>query len=83
MTPTTMVVILFLLLSLPLEYEIMVVLFRVMMLQSISGWITFYIAPRIYVEMFAMGLGTYLVVALLEYRKIRGVPMDAALKNVE
>ena len=83
MTPTTMVVILFLLLSLPLEYEIMVVLFRVMMLQSISGWITFYIAPRIYVEMFAMGLGTYLVVVLLEYRKIRGVPMDAALKNDE
>lgn len=83
MTPTTIVVILFLLLSLPLEYEIMVVLFRVMMLQSISGWITFYIAPRIYIEMFFMGLGTYLVVALLEYRKIRGVPMDAALKNVE
>lgn len=80
---TTIVVILFLLISLPIEYEVMVVLFRAMMLQSISGWITFYIGPEIYVEMFAMGFGTYLVVALLEYRKIRHVPMDAALKNVE
>ena len=80
---TTIVVILFLLISLPIEYEVMVVLFRMMMLQSISGWITFYIGPEIYVEMFGMGFGTYLAVALLEYRKIRHVPMDAALKNVE
>lgn len=80
---TTMVVILFLLISLPIEYEVMVVLFRMMMLQSISGWITFYIGPEIYVEMFVMGFVTYLAVALLEYRKIRHVPMDAALKNVE
>ena len=80
---TTMVVILFLLISLPIEYEVMVVLFRMMMLQSISGWITFYIGPEIYVEMFVMGFVTYLAVAFLEYRKIRHVPMDAALKNVE
>ena len=80
---TTMVVILFLLISLPIEYEIMEVLFRMMMLQSISGWITFYIGPKIYVKMFVMGFATYLMVALLEYRKIRHVPMDAALKNVE
>ena len=80
---TTIVVILFLLISLPIEYEIMEVLFRMMMLQSISGWITFYIGPEIYVKMFVMGFVTYLVVALLEYRKIRHVPMDAALKNVE
>ena len=80
---TTIVVILFLLISLPIEYEVMVVLFRAMMLQSISGWITFYIGPEIYVEMFVMGFGTYLAVAFLEYRKIRHVPMDAALKNVE
>ena len=80
---TTIVVILFLLISLPIEYEIMEVLFRMMMLQSISGWITFYIGPEIYVKMFVMGFATYLMVALLEYRKIRHVPMDAALKNVE
>jgi putative ABC transport system permease protein len=33
--------------------------------------------------MMALGIGTYLIVALFEYRKIQKVPMDAALKNVE
>ncbi|MGN8800736.1 ABC transporter permease [Candidatus Merdisoma sp. HCP28S3_D10] len=80
---TILMVILFLLISLPVEYEIMVVLFRMMMLSSISGWITFYIGPEIYVKMFVLGFVTYLAVALLEYRRIRHVPMDAALKNVE
>ena len=54
-----------------------------MMLQSLSGWIALYIAPKIYVKMFVIGLVTYAVVALLEYRKIQKVPMDEALKNVE
>ena len=42
-----------------------------------------YIPDRVYVEMFALGMITYAVVAALEYRKIRKVPMDEALKNVE
>ena len=80
---TTIVVILFLLLSLPIEYQIMVFLFRVIMMSSISGWIPFYVDPILYVKMFVIGLATYSVVAALEYRKIRKVPMDEALKNVE
>ena len=63
--------------SLPLELEIMQILFREMMLTSITGWITFYIDPKIFVEMFVIG------VAAIEYRRIRKVPMDEALKNVE
>lgn len=80
---TTIVVILFLLISLPIEYQIMVFLFRVIMMSSISGWIPFYVDPILYVKMFVIGLATYSVVAALEYRKIRKVPMDEALKNVE
>lgn len=80
---TSIVVLLFLLLSLPIEYRIMVFLFREIMMNSITGWITFYVDPKIYAEMFAMGAATYLVVAALEYRKIRRVPMDEALKNIE
>lgn len=80
---TSIVVVLFLLLSLPIEYQIMVFLFREIMMNSISGWITFYVDPKIYAEMFLMGTGTYLAVAMLEYRKIRKVPMDEALKNIE
>lgn len=81
--PTTIVVIICLLLSLPIEKAVMNVLFREMMLTSISGWIALWIDPKIYVEMFLIGIGTYAVVAMLEYRRIKHVPMDEALKNVE
>lgn len=80
---TSIIVFLFLLLSLPIEYRIMEFLFRAIMMDSISGWITFYVDPKIYVKMFAMGAATYLAVAMLEYRRIRKVPMDEALKTVE
>ena len=80
---TSIMVVLFLLLSLPVEYWAMVYLFRAVMLESISGWITFYIESAVYVKMFLLGIGTYAVVAALEYRRICRVPMDEALKNVE
>ena len=80
---TSLVVVLCLFLSLPLETVIMKVLFREMMLSSISGWITLWIDPMIYLQMFAAGIVTYAVVALLEFRRIKKVPMDEALKNVE
>ena len=80
---TSIVVVLCLLLSFPLETIFMKVIFREMMLQSFSGWIALYIAPEIYVKMFLIGIVSYAAVALLEYRKIRKVPMDEALKNVE
>lgn len=72
-----------LLLSLPLEYKAMEVIFREVMLSSISGWITYWVDPVIYVKMFLTGMATYAVVAALEYRKVKRVPMDEALKNVE
>ena len=80
---TSLVVILCLLISLPIETTVMEVLFREMMLSSISGWITLWIDPMIYVKMFAAGFITYSVIAMLEYRRIRRVPMSEALKNAE
>lgn len=80
---TSLVVVLCLLLSFPVETILMKGIFREMMLQSLSGWIALYIDLKIYVKMFVIGLVTYAVVALLEYRKIQKVPMDEALKNVE
>lgn len=80
---TSLVVVICLLLSLPIERQIMEVLFREMMLSSISGWITMWVDPMIYVKMVAIGIAAYAVVAVLEFRKIRHVPMDEALKNVE
>ena len=80
---TSLVVVFCLLLSLPLETVIMKVLFREMMLSSISGWITLWIDPMIYVQMFAAGIITYGIVVLLEFRRVKKVPMDEALKNIE
>ena len=37
----------------------------------------------IYVQMFAAGIITYGIVALLEFRRVKNIPMDEALKNVE
>ena len=54
-----------------------------MMLESFTGWLPLYIPNKVYVEMFILGLATYAIVAALEYRKIKKVPMDEALKNVE
>lgn len=80
---TTIVVVICLLLSLPIEKAIMGVVFREMMLSSVSGWIALWIDTKIYVKMFLIGIGTYAVVSLLEYRRIRRIPMDEALKNAE
>ena len=80
---TSIVVVICLLVSLPIETALMNVLFREMMLASISGWITLWIDPMIYVQMFATGIITYGLVALLEFRRVKKVPMDEALKNVE
>lgn len=80
---TSVVVVLWLLLSFPIEKAVMEILFREMMLASVSGWIALWIDPKIYLEMFVIGMGTYAAVSLLEYRRIRKIPMDEALKNVE
>ena len=80
---TTIMVVVFLLLSFPIETVLMNALFRGIMISSISGWIPLYIDPVLYVKMFLLGFGTYLLVALIEYRRIKKVPMDQVLKNIE
>lgn len=81
--PTTVMVVLFILISLPIENYIMYYIFREVLLTQISGYLPYWLDPVIPVQMFCYGLGTYLVVAIMEYRKIKNVPMNEALKNVE
>ena len=80
--PTSILVALFLLGSLPIETYLMNYLFRFFMMEM-TGWIPFEASPSVYRNMLALGAGSYAVVAVLEYRRIRRVPMDEALKNVE
>ena len=53
------------------------------MMKDYPGWLTLYIGPATYVKMFVMIMVAYIVVALLQFRKIKKIPMDEALKNVE
>ena len=55
---TMLVVIIELLISLPIEKAVMNVIFRAMMMSSMTGWITLWIDPKIYVEMFLVGFIT-------------------------
>ena len=61
----------------------MVGIFRVMLKQMMSGWMVIWLDPSVYVKMFLMGIITYAIVAVIEYRKIGKIPMSEALKNVE
>lgn len=81
--PTTFVTVAFILLSLPIEGKIMDVLFREVMLTSMSGWIPMYVAPELYEKMAVYGIAAYAVVALMELRRIAKIPESEALKCVE
>ncbi|MDD3221287.1 MAG: ABC transporter permease [Clostridia bacterium] len=79
---TTWVVIFSVVISLVISTWVIKALFR-MIIKDFSGWLTFYIAPQIYGEMFIIVMVVYCIVALLQFRRIERIPMDEALKNVE
>ncbi len=54
-----------------------------MMLFSYSGWFEFKVKPLGYVKMFGFVLIGYLIVMIFDFKRIKTVPMDQALKNVE
>lgn len=80
---TSIMVILFELIVIPMSDILIHLIYREMMVEMLSGWIPYIIDPIIYVKMFGLGMLTYIIVVFFEYRKIQRVPMDEALKNVE
>lgn len=54
-----------------------------MMLFSYSGWFAFKVKPLGYVKMFAFVLIGYLIVMVFDFKRIKKIPMDQTLKNVE
>lgn len=79
---TTIVVVISILINMVLSTVIIKYLYRYIM-AKLTGWIIFYIEPEIYPEMFILGMISYVIVAILQYKNIKNVPMDEALKNVE
>lgn len=52
-------------------------------MKGYGGWFELVITPDLYLKMFLMMFGTYLIVAFFQFFRIRKIPMDEALKNVE
>lgn len=53
------------------------------LMKGFGGWFHLVISNSYYIQMFLMMVGAYLLVALVQFFKIRRIPMDEALKNVE
>lgn len=79
---TSIVVVLADLISIVIGTLVMKVAWK-MMLFSYSGWFAFKVKPLGYVKMFAFVLIGYLIVMVFDFRRIKKIPMDQALKNVE
>ena len=80
--PTSCIVVISILISMFISEKIIKIIYFEMM-KDYSGWLTLYIAPKVYIGMFIIGVISYLFVAVLQVRKINKIPMDEALKNVE
>ena len=79
---TTIVVVIADLLSVVLGAFVMAQAWKAIMF-SYSGWFSFVIQPVGYVKMFAFVLIGYLFVMILDFMRIKRIPMEQALKNVE
>ncbi len=81
-TSTTIVVVISVAASIGLSVIIMNYLFRVFM-EEMSGWISCYYAPYLFPEMFLLNILVYAAISFFMINRIKKIPMDEALKNVE
>lgn len=81
--PTSVVVILCMLICIPVTNWEIGIIWRLMVQTMMTGWLPYWTPGGVYAQMFLTGFFCYLIVAVLELRRIRKVPMDMALKNVE
>lgn len=79
---TSIVVVIADLISVILGTLVMAAAWR-MMLFSYSGWFAFRVTPIGYAKMFGFVLIGYLIVMVFDFQRIKKIPMDQALKNME
>ena len=80
---TTVVYLIFFAATLPCVTVLIRFLMKIMIRMEMTGWIELYVGSKVYVQMAALGVLSYVVVAMFEYKKIGRVPMDETLKNAE
>lgn len=80
--PTAIVVVLFSIISFVIGYWLMIWIFHAFMLQM-DGYFAFYMRPESMVMSIIYLLIGYAVVSLIDFSRIRRIPLDVALKNIE
>lgn len=83
LSSTTIMVAVVTVIDILLSYLSIKVIYRAMLIDMLSGWMPIYMAPWIFPLMFVLSFAGYLVISLLQMKRIRKIPMDEALKNVE
>lgn len=83
LSSTTIMVAVVTVIDILLSYVSLKVIYRTMLTEMLSGWLPIYMAPWIFPLMFVLSFACYLVIALMQMKKIKKIPMDEALKNVE
>ena len=79
---TTVAVAFSIFVSLPVSYGTLKFLYQWIM-GSISGWMPYHIRWTVFAEMVLFGTAAYAIVTWIQFRKIKKIPMERALKNVE
>lgn len=80
--PTAMVVVVFSIISFGIGYSLMVWIFKVFILQM-DGYFAFYMKPFSMVLSVVYLLIGYVFVSVLDFMRIKKIPMDVALKNMD
>ncbi|MBQ8196310.1 MAG: ABC transporter permease, partial [Oscillospiraceae bacterium] len=79
---TSIVVIASFILTMPIVDVIMRILCAEIF-AAYAGWIPYSVPASVYVTIIAMGIAAYAVIAFLQFRRVKKIPLDTALKNVE
>lgn len=80
--PTAIVVVIFSLISFVIGYMLMIWIFHAFMLQM-DGYFAFYMTKASMILSIVYLLIGYAAVSLVDFRRIKRIPLDVALKNIE
>ena len=80
--PTAIVVTVFALISFVMGYFLMIWIFKVFMMQM-DGYFAFYMTPASMVLSVVYLLVGYAFVSVIDFVRIKRIPMDEALKNID
>ena len=82
MLPTALIIIVCALIGFGVGYLLIIQLFKIFMMQM-DGYFAFYMEPRSMVLSIVYLLVGYAFVSVIDYIRIRRIPMDEALKNID